>query len=79
MTTKTEKLAFAYLYYTANLNTGEKTLIGVFKTRKAAKSHMDVTYHQYIPVTGPRRILQKLNKENGQYWYIEKHVMMDAR
>lgn len=71
------RLSFAYLHYT--INDFGKALLGVFKSSKAAKSWMDATRGEYVPVEpGSIRVLQKINKETGQIWYVEKHVMRDS-
>jgi hypothetical protein len=80
--TKTKKLTFAYLYYTRTPSFGnEPVLIGVFRSKTAAKSHMLLVHGDDVPVgdNGGKRVVQKINKVTGQIWYVEKHVMKDGR
>jgi hypothetical protein len=85
----TTKLSFAYLYYTVSEYTGyTPLLLGVFKSSKVAKTHLDLVNGEYVPVNSSNgvggslpyslhRVLQKLNNSTGQIWYVEKHVMRD--
>ena len=78
MTTAAKKLSFAYLYYTRS-NMMDTTLIGVFKSLKDAKSHLDPVNGEYVGSGNRKRVLQKSNELTGQIWYVEKQVFMDAR
>jgi len=78
--TATEKLTFAYLLYTAGPDTN-KTLLRCFKTCKAAVAHIAAIVSGEMvlngDVSGSNRIAQRLNKANGQYWFVEKHLLCD--
>lgn len=72
------KLTFAYLLYTVSDRFPEPQLLGVFKSSKDAKTHVELIQGEYVPIGRSNRVLQKINKDNGQFWYVEKHVMKDA-
>jgi hypothetical protein len=73
------KLSFAYLYYTVGESTGHTPLLlGVFKSSKIAKTHLDLVNGEYVPISRSNRVLQKINNTTGQYWYVEKHIMKDG-
>lgn len=74
---KTERLTFAYLMYTDS--SFGNALIGVYKSLKAAKAHMDLTTGHYITIDRhSKRVLQKGCPKTRQIWYVEKHVMRDG-
>ncbi len=73
------KLTFAYLYYTTGDSTGHvPLLLGVFRSSKIAKTHLDLVNGEDVPGIAGKRVAQKFNKVTGQIWYVEKHVLRDA-
>lgn len=77
--TAADKITFVYLMFTDGGSFG-KELLGIYGSKKAALSHMELVNGEVIPLgVNSKRVAQKLHGSTGQYWYVEKHVVRSGR